>query len=307
MIAFLGIALLAGFLLANQSPINTDLRGYAGSPLSAGLISFAVGTVFLAFVTLIVTHSFLPSLAFISHAPWWIWLGGLLGAIYLTSNILLFPRLGALQTVILPIFGQILMGIAIDTNGWFFAPELPLTLMRILGIVLLIIGMLSAVVLPSLTGKKTEKAKQNLLPWQIWGVVIGMMGATQQAINGHLGVALHNTPEASFVSFLVGTVLIFIVVLIVDKRLPSLKNLRQAKVWNFSGGILGALFVFATVVCVPQIGAGLTIMMGLIGQIVGSIIVQQFGLWRSVKLSVNRWQIIGVLIMLVAVGVIKFL
>ena len=65
--------------------------------------------------------------------------------------------------------------------------------------------------------------------------------------------------------------------------------------------------VFASVLSVPQIGAGLTITMGLIGQIVGSMLVQQFGWWRSAKISVSRIQILGVVVMAAGVVFIKFL
>jgi transporter family-2 protein len=77
--------------------------------------------------------------------------------------------------------------------------------------------------------------------------------------------------------------------------------------WAFTGGILGALFVLTTVISVPAIGTGLTIMMALIGQVVGSILVQQFGLWKSKQTSVQLKQILGILIMVVGIVLIKFL
>ena len=46
---------------------------------------------------------------------------------------------------------------------------------------------------------------------------------------------------------------------------------------------------------------------GLIGQIVGSMLVQQFGWWRSAKSSVNGIQILGVVVMAVSIAFIKFL
>ena len=54
--------------------------------------------------------------------PLWIWFGGLLGVVALTGNILLFPHLGAVQTVVLPIAGQIMMGVVIDHFGFFDSP-----------------------------------------------------------------------------------------------------------------------------------------------------------------------------------------
>ncbi|GBG96213.1 DMT family transporter [Lactococcus termiticola] len=310
MIIYALIALLAGILISNQTPINTDLKNYSGTPLSAGLLSFFVGSIFLALVTFLTTGRLLPGPDFIASQPAWIWLGGFLGAIYLTSNIFLFPKLGALQTVILPIVGQIVMGTMIDSFGLFGARKIPFSLLHSLAILLLFAGLVVAVVLPTFLVKKEKASVQRsgkLIGWQVWGIIIGGLGAMQQAINGRLGVLLANTPQATFISFLTGVILIFIVVMIVDKKLPRLSNLSQAKPWNFLGGILGALFVFATVVAVPKIGTGLSIMMGLIGQIIGGMLVQQFGLWKSKKNPVQFLQVLGAVIMVIAVVLIKIL
>lgn len=48
-------------------------------------------------------------------------------------------------------------------------------------------------------------------------------------------------------------------------------------------------------------------MMGLIGQILGSMLVQQFGWWRSNKYQIQVWQVIGILVMLAGIVFIKFL
>lgn len=307
MYIYLAFALVGGFLLANQNPINADLRKIVGSPFLASGISNFVGSIFLGIITLVTTQELFPSFQFVSNHPAWLWIGGIFGGIFLTSNVLLFPRLGAVQTVILPILGQILMGTFIDSFGWFHAMQLPMTLMRFMGIVITLIGVILAVVLPNLKEKEAEKPKGNLLGWRIWGVIVGAMSAAQQAINGRLGVLLGNTAQAAFVSFLIGFLAIFIVSLFVDRRLPKISDLKKAKPWNGIGGFLGASFVFATVVAVPQIGAGLTIMMGLIGQILGSMLVQQFGWWRSNKYQIQVWQVIGILVMLAGIVFIKFL
>ncbi|MFL4498373.1 DMT family transporter [Weissella sp. MSCH1] len=315
-LVFLGLSLFAGFMLANQNPINADMKKVVGSPFISAAISFLIGSIFLGGLSAVMSHRVFPSGDFISSNPAWIWLGGVLGAVYLTSNVLLFPRLGAIQTVILPILGQILMGTIIDTFGWFGTAQTPLTLMRVIGLIVLIAGVVVAVVLPNVLNKDVEamdkaiqesETKPVLLGWQIWAIFTGTLSAMQQAINGHLGALLQAPAQGSFISFFVGFILITIVALVVDKRLPKVSELNQAKSWNWLGGILGGLFVFASVLSVPKIGAGLTITMGLIGQIVGSMLVQQFGWWRSAKASVNGIQILGVVVMAVGVVFIKFL
>ena len=100
MFVYLGIALFAGFLLANQNPINADLRKNVNSPFWASTISQIIGVVFLGTISLLLSGDLFPSAEFVQSHPAWIWIGGLLGPVYVTSNVFLFPRLGAVQTVI---------------------------------------------------------------------------------------------------------------------------------------------------------------------------------------------------------------
>lgn len=47
------------------------------------------------------------------------WFAGVFGVTLLTGNVLLLPKLGSLKTVIMPVTGQIVMGLLIDAFGWF--------------------------------------------------------------------------------------------------------------------------------------------------------------------------------------------
>lgn len=192
MFVYLGIALFAGFLLANQNPINADLRKNVNSPFWASTISQIIGVVFLGTISLLLTGDLFPSTEFVQSHTAWIWIGGLLGPVYVTSNVFLFPRLGAVQTVILPILGQILTGVVIDSFGWFYAVQIPMSPIRILGIIVTILGLFIAVVLPSLREKAGQvEAEPNLMLWRLWAIISGSFTAVQQAINGHLGTLLH--------------------------------------------------------------------------------------------------------------------
>ncbi|MCJ0580296.1 DMT family transporter [Enterococcus cecorum] len=89
-----------------------------------------------------------------ARTPWWAYLGGLLGMLGLTANILLFLILGSVQTVILPILGQLLMSILIDHFGLFHTLLRPLSFIRFLGLISLIVGVLLIVFLPSYLKQK---------------------------------------------------------------------------------------------------------------------------------------------------------
>lgn len=189
MLVFMTISVIAGFLLANQSPINSNLSTVVKSPFIAAAISFIVGTIFLAITSLSMSGRIFPSLSFIQTQPAWIWLGGILGSIYLTSNVLLFPQIGAIQTVILPVLGQIVMGTIIDMFGWFGAKQLPMTWIKFIGIIIMVVGIFIAVVVPSIKNRDVRQFDSEtvsgqhptvVLGWQIWAVVIGFVAATQQ-------------------------------------------------------------------------------------------------------------------------------
>lgn len=138
--AFLFIlALFAGTFLPLQMGLNAmvTLHWSQSAPLSS-LISFAVGTIVLSFFVF-ASRIPIPALA-TSSVPWYAWLGGLLGAIGVTTLTYLAPRIGALAMISLLICGQLFASVVLDHFGIVGYPLRPVTLMRALGLVMLICG-----------------------------------------------------------------------------------------------------------------------------------------------------------------------
>jgi transporter family-2 protein len=130
----------AGFCIAIQGPINFRLRLAVESPLLSSAISFLSGGLILTCLT----AAFGGGTGFkgMQTAPTWAFLGGLLGIGYVLGNILSIPRLGAVTTICSAILGQMLGSCLVDTFGWFGVAKLPLSFMRLVGIVLLIVGVI---------------------------------------------------------------------------------------------------------------------------------------------------------------------
>jgi len=135
----LPLALVAGMAAPTQFAINSQLRQVVGGPVLAGAISFLVGTIFLIVAAAIVSRS-VPDLGSIMGAPWWMYLGGLLGAFYVCASIILTPRLGAATTIGLFLAGQVIASIAIDHFGLFGLPVQSASIPRLLGALLIIVG-----------------------------------------------------------------------------------------------------------------------------------------------------------------------
>ncbi len=137
-IAFLLLAVAAGGALPFQAGINARLATFVGGPIRASMISFAVGTVVLVLVALVVTRG-VVSTGRLGSVPWWGWLGGAVGAGYVASAVAAAPRLGALNLFAALIFGQILCSVVLDHYGVLYR-EHGLSACRITGVVLLAAG-----------------------------------------------------------------------------------------------------------------------------------------------------------------------
>lgn len=136
----LGLAIVAGTMIPFQAGVNVALSRFVGGPSRAALISFAVGTVALLVVSVLATRG-LPTLSRASEAPWWVWIGGLLGAFYVFGSIVSAPRLGAVTLIAAVFAGQAVASLVIDHYGWVGFPEQAISPARLAGIGLLAVGL----------------------------------------------------------------------------------------------------------------------------------------------------------------------
>lgn len=310
----LPLMILGGALLPIQTTFNSRLRESVGSPFLSSLVSFIGGTLFLLVLSTVVEGYFWFSPEDVSGQPSWIWAGGLLGVIGLTTNIFIFPKLGGVQSVILPITGQILMGLIIDQFGLFHAPQTSLTPFRSIGAALVLTGVFAAVLLgrrakapASGTQQQGATSPGSQLGWQALAIFSGFLMAMQSPINASLGTLIGSGLKAALVSFTVGTlVLLFIALALRLKfrvRVPGGKTANP--LWMWAGGPLGAIFVTFNALFVPILGAGSTIMAALTGMVTASLIVDKFGIFEAPSRPVTVLQAAGIAVMLAGVALIR--
>lgn len=313
MAAFVILGVVGGVFTFLQTTINSRLRGHVQSPFLSSLISFVIGTVVLGIMSMVSSGSLFPTAEQAQNVPWWGYLGGFIGMIVMTVYILLFPLLGGVQTVAMPIFGQIIMSVMIDSFGWFGVQQQSLGILNIIGVFILIAGVVVLVLLPEYLARRnqeqmTENKAKNRLLWQVIAVLAGMMLAIQVAINGNLGMKLGSSVQSAFLSFVIGAVIL----LLINGCQKTWKNIalfkdKKAPVWIFSGGLFGALYIYFSAFLAPRIGTGSVVVFALLGQMTTSLIVDNFGLLGAVKRKITGIQIAGLVIMLAGVVAIKLL
>jgi len=130
-----------GIAMTLQTAINTQLREYLYSPLQAALFSFLIGTIVLA-ILVFFQQVPKPNLHEIVHLPWYMWLGGVLGVYAISLSIYAAPKLGYLTLTGLILFGQIAMSMLVDHFGVLGTEKAPINWQRLLGGVVIFIGVL---------------------------------------------------------------------------------------------------------------------------------------------------------------------
>jgi len=136
----IAVILAGGAMIALQGPINATLGRAVGSPVNAALISFLVGTLALALVAGVQRVG--ADAALVRALPWWGWIGGLCGAVFVTAATYAAPRIGVANMLTLGIASQLVMAVALDHAGVLGIPMRPLTGGRLVGIALVVVGAL---------------------------------------------------------------------------------------------------------------------------------------------------------------------
>jgi transporter family-2 protein len=294
---------VAGALIPFQTAINSRLAVRLGAIFPASLISFAIGSAGLGLLVL-VTGTPMPLAATAASQPWWIWIGGVCGLIFLTMNIVLMPRIGASATVVLPLVGQVFGGLVIDMAGAFDTDVRPLSLLRALGAVLVVVGaaMVNLAGRPAAATSPGVAHRPHPLLWVV-AVLAGTLGAIQTAVNGRLGQAMGTALAAALVSFLVGTVGLVVVVLL---SRPRVQRTGPIPWWLLSGGLLGAAFVLVNAFNAPVLGTSLAVSIVLLGQVAAGLVLDHRG-WLGVRpRPVTLWRLLGAVLVLAGVALVRF-
>jgi transporter family-2 protein len=135
---------LAGIGLTVQVGWNAALATATQSSTFAVLVNFLVGSLVLC-AWLAIGGGPWPSSRGLLQAPWWGFLGGILGAFYVLTATLAGPKLGAATLLALTLLGQLTASVLVDHFGWLGFARQPLDAQRLLGIVLLLAGVLLVV------------------------------------------------------------------------------------------------------------------------------------------------------------------
>lgn len=139
------IIIAAGSLVAMQAGTNATMQKSLHNPLLSSAVSFAGGLLSLL-LCLAIYMAFnktpLPKADQWTSAPWWAWIGGALGAVYVLAGVLTVEKVGTGMFVCLSVTASILASLAIDHFGLVGMHRHAASPGRLLGGALMVVGML---------------------------------------------------------------------------------------------------------------------------------------------------------------------
>jgi bacterial/archaeal transporter family-2 protein len=133
------LVVAAGCSVAFQQLLNANLGKTLQSAWWSAFVSYFGGTIALA-ALLVILREPLFNLASAARAPLITWTGGVFGAIFIATSIVMIPRLGVATVMTFIIVGQLLSSLLFDHFGLLGVPQHQITFVRLLGAACLIAG-----------------------------------------------------------------------------------------------------------------------------------------------------------------------
>jgi transporter family-2 protein len=125
---------------------------------------------------------------------------------------------------------------------------------------------------------------------------LGVLASLQPPVNAALARRTGALPATS-VSFIVGTLALVLVTVALGQT-GGFSFVRGAPLWQLCGGLIGAVFVFGTVVLIPRLGAAGVIAAMIAGQLAGGMLIDRLGLFGLSPVGFTPFRVVGLVLLI---------
>ena len=136
-------------------------------------------------------------------------------------------------------------------------------------------------------------------------VFVGLLLPVQTGVNAQLRTFLGHPIATALVSFGVGVVGLLVAVVWLRIPVPLAEAWSQSAWWQWSGGLLGAVYIALVVVLAPRLGAGTTIAAVVGGQMVASLMLDHFGWIGFPEHPISGLRLLGAGLVILGVALIQ--
>lgn len=131
--------------------------------------------------------------------------------------------------------------------------------------------------------------------------LVGASLALQIGLNATMSRHVGSPMAAALVNFVVGSLVLFLIVLLGRGSLPLLAGAGGAPWWAWGGGLLGAMFIAASTSFGPLIGGATFLALLVAGQMIAALAIDHYGVLGFPERPVDGWRIAGALLVVAGV------
>ncbi|MFT5113472.1 MAG: transporter family-2 protein [Parasphingorhabdus sp.] len=138
-LAYILAAVCIGAALSLQPPINATMARTLGNPLLAATISISISLIVVT-VLWLAWGKGAGELVKFRDLPWWVFVGGIIGVVFVTGSIVVAPVLGVAVFFVCVVAGQLMGSMLVDHLGAFGLAIKPISAIKLIGLGLVLAG-----------------------------------------------------------------------------------------------------------------------------------------------------------------------
>jgi transporter family-2 protein len=129
-------------------------------------------------------------------------------------------------------------------------------------------------------------------------IFAGIAIAIQAVINGQLRVSLSNPYYTAFISFITGTFICAVIVLLNKQPVPPLQIFTTIPWYKLTGGLLGAIVVTSVIIAVPKMSTSALFALLVAGQLLTGFMFDTTGMLGVKTSPITLYKISGALMLI---------
>jgi bacterial/archaeal transporter family-2 protein len=133
----------------------------------------------------------------------------------------------------------------------------------------------------------------------------GVSFVIQQAVNSNLRAELGSAWWAGFVSYLGGTLAMLVMIVILREPMLSAATAARSSWLSWTGGIFGAIYIAVSIFLLPRLGTATVVALIVVGQMLGSLAFDHFGLLGVPQHAASPLRILGAGLLVLGVALIR--
>ena len=145
----------------------------------------------------------------------------------------------------------------------------------------------------------------QVLGLALLALAAGVSVVIQQAFNADLRVSLGSASWAAFISYLVGSLTMALVLLAMREPWVSLAAVAKSSAWSWTGGVFGTIYIVVSILLLPHLGAATVVALLVTGQMLGSLVFDHYGLFGLTPHSLDIFRLAGATLLIVGVVLIR--